>query len=958
MENLRLQRIQTLELHQESLVEQTTWATATSSVSGEDARRTLQSLEQSVAELQASVVAKKDLLEETRERSQKGQRYIQALQQQQLQLISQADERVLRNPRRFYETRRGFRQMADRLALPEAHLEPERPMLATAMPGRHGIVTALNLVAPAERPSKPSMDYPPPAASIAWPRYLSWLGFTVGALQGLRRKLFGGAQAVALDPALPLAVRLQLINSRRDLRSKAQLAPRSFRQMLRNSADTLEEVPALLVTVAVLAGNMLAPKKGLTGFRQLGEAEALLFTAGKLHLGMQPETSGKMRLLGGDFLYAEGQWMLAELGSLPVIRLTSRMIQDVSDGSSKGGAAPADMETFSVGQVGAKAALHAAYIRVGSYFSAVASGAAWLSGSPKPVVKALRRYGTNLGTALQLAQFREDAASQDAALWLARSAQEALRGPEMAQLQGSAALKGIRRLCHRVERSCAGALEELLRKPENSEIKGLTFADVESMERMLEELYVRPDESGGGRTFELEGMGFRRDQASDDGLQALIARGLAQDALPEPQEPAPSWPPQGPKAGLQVTSTCVGQELVAVNSNLDGERLARPASSDLVREEVVRLFQSGGKRLRPVLTLLTARATGASEAAMADVVSLAAAVEVLHSASLVHDDILDEADTRRGEEAAHVRLGERAAALVGDFLFATASVLVAEIGSLPTVLLISKVVADFGRGELAQSAVRFEAVDYSLEDYLAKSFYKTASLLAAACHAAAVLSRPQSSPDAQECQNCYRFGAYVGLAFQVVDDILDFVATEEELGKPALADLKEGNLGAPVLFAAQEGALPPAHRQELLEAIERRLTKPGDLDLVRRLVEEGKGVEKSKALARRFVDLAALELDKLEPGEARAGMRLFAEYVVAKPKPAVLSNERNAEIYMARSEPGSRDGWMRHPITGKVELWEDHWQTPKCIQQYYQPGTIQLRCPGEPPRWMYADGDF
>eukprot|EP00913_Durusdinium_trenchii_P003888 g3597.t1 len=372
------------------------------------------------------------------------------------------------------------------------------------------------------------------------------------------------------------------------------------------------------------------------------------------------------------------------------------------------------------------------------------------------------RYGTNLGTALQLAQFREDAASQDAALWLARSAQEALRGPEMAQLQGSAALKGIRRLCHRVERSCAGALEELLRKPENSEIKG------------LEELYVRPDESGGGRTFELEGMGFRRDQASDDGLQALIARGLAQDALPEPQEPAPSWPPQGPKAGLQVTSTCVGQELVAVNSNLDGERLARPASSDLVREEVVRLFQ-----------------------------------------------------------------------------FATASVLVAEIGSLPTVLLISKVVADFGRGELAQSAVRFEA----------------------------------SSPDAQECQNCYRFGAYVGLAFQVVDDILDFVATEEELGKPALADLKdriEGNLGAPVLFAAQEGALPPAHRQELLEAIERRLTKPGDLDLVRRLVEEGKGVEKSKALARRFVDLAALELDKLEPGEARAGMRLFAEYVVVR----------------------------------------------------------------------------
>mmetsp|Transcript_15040 Transcript_15040/g.35500 ORF Transcript_15040/g.35500 Transcript_15040/m.35500 type:complete len:186 (+) Transcript_15040:3-560(+) len=185
---------------------------------------------------------------------------------------------------------------------------------------------------------------------------------------------------------------MQLINSRRDLRSKAQLAPRSFRQMLRNSADTLEEVPALLVTVAVLAGDALKKKgQGLSEYRSLGEAQALLFTAGKLHLGMQHGNSGKMRLLGGDFLYAEGQWMLADLGSLPAIRLTSRMIQDVSDGASKGGAAPAELPSFAVGDVGARAALHAAYLRVGSYFSAVASGAAWLSGAPRSVVKALRK---------------------------------------------------------------------------------------------------------------------------------------------------------------------------------------------------------------------------------------------------------------------------------------------------------------------------------------------------------------------------------------------------------------------------------------------------------------------------------------------------------------------------------------------------------------------------------------
>eukprot|EP00439_Symbiodinium_sp_Y106_P069057 s448_g11.t2 len=607
-------------------------------------------------------------------------------------------------------------------------------------------------------------------------------------------------EAVALDPALPVRVRMQLINSRRDLRSKAQLAPRSCLD------ETCGPMFRSLVTVAVLAGDALKKKgQGLSEYRSLGEAQALLFTAGKLHLGMQHGSSGKMRLLGGDFLYAEGQWMLADLGSLPAIRLTSRMIQeprrrrlqairrDVSDGASKGGAAPAELPSFAVGDVGARAALHAAYLRVGSYFSAVASGAAWLSGAPR-----------------------------------------------------------------------------------------------------LEELYVRPDESSDDGSKCLQGMGFRRDQVSDRGLEELIAKGLSDEPLPTAQEPPPTWPSKekgGPKAALQASFRCIGKELGSVNAKLDGVSLAEPAASELVREEVLRLFASGGKRLRPALTLLTAAATGASEAAMANVAALAAAVEVLHSASLVHDDILDDADKRRGEETAHLRLGERSATLVGDFLFATASVLVAEIGSLPTVLLISKVVADFGRGELAQSAVRFEAVDYSLEDYLAKSFYKTASLLAAACHAAAVLSKQERDPDAFESQCCYRFGAY-------------------ELGKPALADLKEGNLGAPVLFAAQPGALEPAARAELLQAIDRRLSREGDLDLVRRYVAEGKGVEKSKALARRFVDLASLELDALEPGEAREGLRLFAEFVV-RPKPAVLSNERTGDICLPRSVPGTRDGWMR-----------------------------------------------
>ncbi|CAK0873435.1 unnamed protein product [Prorocentrum cordatum] len=313
------------------------------------------------------------------------------------------------------------------------------------------------------------------------------------------------------------------------------------------------------------------------------------------------------------------------------------------------------------------------------------------------------------------------------------------------------------------------------------------------------------------------------------------------------------------------------------------------ASSRLVAESVQALFRTGGKRLRPALTLLVAKAMGAEKERLSRVASLAASIEVLHSASLVHDDILDAAEFRRGEQTMHVQLGERAATLVGDFLFATASVLVAELGSLPVVVLISKVVADFGRGELAQSAVRFEAVDYSLEDYLAKSFYKTASLLAAACQSAAVLSG--AGPESPQAQSCYKFGAYVGLAFQVVDDILDFTSTEEEIGKPALADLKEGNLSAPVLFAAQERqasgdggefGLDPEGRRELLELLDRRLSGEEDLERTKALVADAGGVARAKALARRFVDLAALELEELPDSEARAGLRTFAEFVIAR----------------------------------------------------------------------------
>lgn len=730
-----------------------------------------------------------------------------------------------------------------------------------------------------ELPAMSRLDQPP-AASAAWPRWLSALVAAYAALRGFKRKLLGGAEVVALDPALPWAVRWELIKSRGELRSKGASAPRAFRSMLKESADTLEEFPALIVTAAVLAGDALRRhmrlRQPLTSFRRLGEAQALLFTAGKLHQGMSRAEDPGIRLLAGDFLFAEGQWVMAELGSLPAVRRTARMIRDVSDGTSKGGAAHGGHAC--VGALGVRTALRAAFLRAGTNFAMATSGAAWLIRAPRETVIAFRRYGIDLGCALEMAQYREDIASQDCALWLARSAKEALRSLG-AQSERLASVRGMYRLADRVEHSCAASVLKLVEEQDlGSEVRGLSYGDFCDYRSELDsELALEMNCHQEEEASPLAGPGYTRDRTAEEAMEGLISAGLSRldtsrVASIRPKEEGEL------KAVLETSLRSVGRGLLEVNELLDGRGLAKPAGTDMVREAVAQVFGSGGKRLRPALVLLVSSALGGKDENRRRVATLAASVEVLHSASLVHDDILDGADLRRGLPTVHVQLGERAAAMVGDFLFASAICMVAELDSLPVLVLICKVVADFGRGELAQSAVRFEAVKYSLEDYLTKSFYKTASLLGASCQAAAVLSG--TDPSAKEATACYMFGAYIGLAFQVVDDVLDFTSSELALGKPALADLREGNLSAPILFAAQGGELEA--RGELLEALDRRLAGEGDLNRVLALVDEAGGVQKAKALARRFADLAIAEIAVLPAGQAREALRTFADFVVER----------------------------------------------------------------------------
>jgi all-trans-nonaprenyl-diphosphate synthase len=282
------------------------------------------------------------------------------------------------------------------------------------------------------------------------------------------------------------------------------------------------------------------------------------------------------------------------------------------------------------------------------------------------------------------------------------------------------------------------------------------------------------------------------------------------------------------------------------------------------------LFQAGGKRMRPAIVFLLSRAIAGDDDISARHRRLAEITEMIHTASLFHDDVVDEADMRRGVETVNYRFGNRIAIQAGDFMFAQASWYLANLDSLPVVKLLSEVIKDFAEGEIQQGLSSFDT-DVSLESYLEKSYYKTASLIANSAKAAGVLS--DVSPDLQE--DLYQFGRGVGLAFQVVDDILDFTGTTDALGKPAGSDLKSGNLTAPVLFAMEE-------KPYLQVLIERELTEPGDLEEAIALINNSQGIERSRALAESFSAQALKRLEKLPSSPSKQALVELTDYIIKR----------------------------------------------------------------------------
>ncbi|KAL8046724.1 hypothetical protein ABFX02_08G192796 [Erythranthe guttata] len=310
----------------------------------------------------------------------------------------------------------------------------------------------------------------------------------------------------------------------------------------------------------------------------------------------------------------------------------------------------------------------------------------------------------------------------------------------------------------------------------------------------------------------------------------------------------------------------VADDLLTLNKNLQS---IVGSENPVLMSAAEQIFGAGGKRMRPALVFLVSRAT-AEIAGLKELTiehrRLAEIIEMIHTASLIHDDVLDESDMRRGKETVHQLYGTRVAVLAGDFMFAQSSWYLANLENLEVIKLISQVIKDFASGEIKQASSLFDC-DVQLDEYLIKSYYKTASLIAASTKGASIFSGVHRDISEQ----MYQYGKNLGLSFQVVDDILDFTQSAEQLGKPAASDLAKGNLTAPVIFALEK-------ESKLRDIIESEFCEKGSLEEAIDIIEKCGAIERARDLAREIADRALKNLDCLPESSFRLGLEQTVNY--------------------------------------------------------------------------------
>ena len=302
-----------------------------------------------------------------------------------------------------------------------------------------------------------------------------------------------------------------------------------------------------------------------------------------------------------------------------------------------------------------------------------------------------------------------------------------------------------------------------------------------------------------------------------------------------------------------------------VRKNLD-------SSVTLVNTVAAHILSGGGKRVRPLLLLLSARLCGYPGNEHHQLGSI---VEYIHTATLLHDDVVDEADLRRGRRTARKVWGNQISILVGDFLYTKAMCNVVEFQSQGINEVIAEACNKMAEGEVLQLHYNGNPAMPEI-DYIKIVEHKTAALIAAACRMGAILA------DATETQQqaLFRFGQYLGIAFQVADDTLDYIANGESLGKTIGQDLRQGKATLPLLHLLQHCS--EQDRQMIKDRMETRTLSTADLERILFLMSEFGSITYAMDRAKAYIAAAKDELEQFEDGAPRRALSVAADYMITR----------------------------------------------------------------------------
>jgi len=319
---------------------------------------------------------------------------------------------------------------------------------------------------------------------------------------------------------------------------------------------------------------------------------------------------------------------------------------------------------------------------------------------------------------------------------------------------------------------------------------------------------------------------------------------------------------------LDDIRACVQDDLQAIDRLIIDE-LVSPIP--LIREITQHIIKSGGKRLRPLLVILLARAChyqGANEHH-----ELAAIIEFVHTATLLHDDVVDESHLRRGQSTANAIWGNQASVLVGDFLYSRAFQILARRANTPVMKVLANTTNAIAEGEVLQ-LMNCNEPDITEADYMQVIEWKTAKLFESAAEIGALIA----TDDTSQHQAAANYGLHLGLAFQIIDDLLDYTADSEQLGKNIGDDLAEGKATLPLIHALHHSA--PRHAKVIRHAIEHGGL--AHLDTIARAIEETGATSYCLNKANEHIQLASKALQRLPESIYREALQHLLQFVTAR----------------------------------------------------------------------------